>query len=251
VDFNIWSDRDTPAEVARFFRNGAFAVLRRMQQHEKRFEDFLERNAQALLEAPSKDLPTDPAMLKLYLKAKLCGRWPNGVRIKPEVFTQPPEVDENPEFEFKDGDEDAKGCPFGAHIRRGNPRDDHVLPLRRRPLFRRGVPYVYEHKNADGTVVEERGLLGVFFCASIEDQFEHVLSEWVEKMPMGPPSRGDAKDPILGHHDGSDTVFHIPGSGAGIRLKGFNEPFVTTRGTLYALFPSRRALQEIAAFVDS
>ena len=118
-------------------------------------------------------------------------------------------------------------------------------------MFRRGVPYTYHVQLADGTTHVERGLLGLFFCASIEDQFEHLLSEWIEKMPMGPPSLGNAKDPIVGQHDGSKTSFHIPGNAGGLRLDGFDEPFVTTRGTLYALFPSQRALSEIAAFVES
>ena len=86
---------------------------------------------------------------------------------------------------------------------------------------------------------DQRGLIGLFFCSSIEDQFEHVMSEWVEKMPMGPPSRGNAKDPLVGNNDDRELTFHIPvPNGPGFSLDGF-APFVTTHGTLYALFPSR------------
>ena len=98
------------------------------------------------------------------------------------------------------------------------------------------MPYGPEY--CDQTKHEKRGLIGLFFCASIEDQFETVMSEWVEKKPMGPRHLGNAKDPLVGHHD-DETFFHIPQeNGPGIKLTGF-EPFVTTRGTLYALFPSR------------
>lgn len=95
-------------------------------------------------------------------------------------------------------------------------------------------------------MAEERGLVGLFFCASLEDQFEHLLSEWVEKKPMGPPDRGRAKDPLIGHHDDPGAEFHIPRPGADPLVLTFDQPFVRTRGTLYALFPSRTGLQRIA-----
>ncbi len=164
----------------------------------------------------------------------------------PEVDSEPPEptweeLQADSEFDFQD-DKRGFGCPFGAHIRRSSPRGDPVLPLRRRPLFRRGIPYGQIYADAPE---EQRGLIGLFFCASIEDQFEHVMSEWMEKMPMGPPSHGDAKDPLVGSNEDSASMFYIPRSGGAIGLRGL-EPFVTTHGSFYALFPSRDALREIA-----
>ncbi|HEY1225705.1 MAG TPA: patatin-like phospholipase family protein, partial [Ramlibacter sp.] len=126
-------------------------------------------------------------------------------------------------------------------MRRANPRTDPLMPARDRTLFRRGIPY-----GAPGGA--DVGLLGLFFCARIEDQFEHLVSEWLEKNPLGPPNRGRAKDPLSGHHDEPQAKFLIPlQDGTTIALDGFEQPFVRTRGTLYALFPSRRALQAIAA----
>ena len=62
---------------------------------------------------------------------------------------------------------------------------------------------------------------------------------------MGPRNLGNSKDPLVGHHD-DKAFFHIPQeNGPGIKLTGF-DPFVTTRGTLYALFPSLAALRDIA-----
>ena len=240
--FDRWSDAATP-EVARFFRNGSFAAVRKIEQDEKRFEDFLRKQADDLKEQV-------PEVDANYLRAKLCGRWANGAVVKPGVMSEPAiSSDESSasldDFNFKD-DPDGFGCPFGAHIRRTNPRDDPIAPPRSRPLFRRGMPY--GPKYSANTQDEKRGLVGLFFCASLEDQFEHVMLEWIEKKPMGPRHRGSAKDPLAGHHDEPAADFYIPQglTVADIKLTGFT-PFLTTRGTLYALFPSRSALKEIAS----
>jgi deferrochelatase/peroxidase EfeB/predicted acylesterase/phospholipase RssA len=228
--FNRWDNILTTPDVAQFFRNGSFAVLRKVEQNEDALNKYLEKQACAL------------GVKKEYLKAKLCGRWPNGARVMPGHDLEPCEPKPEESFNFDD-DKQGFGCPFGAHIRRTNPRGDTIAPARLRPLFRRGMPY--GRKYGDGTEHEKRGLIGLFFCASIEDQFEVVVSEWVEKKPMGPRHLGNAKDPLVGHHD-DEAFFHIPQeNGPGIKLTGF-EPFVTTCGTLYAFFPSLSALRDIA-----
>ena len=56
-----------------------------------------------------------------------------------------------------------------------NPRKDPIVPLSKRPLIRRGMPY---GPKFDQEPDAPRGLLGLFFCASLEDQFEHLLIEW-------------------------------------------------------------------------
>jgi deferrochelatase/peroxidase EfeB/predicted acylesterase/phospholipase RssA len=232
ANFDAW--RDVPEEVAQFFRNGSFAAVRKIEQNEKSFREFLSRNA-VTFEGQN------------YLKAKLCGRWPNGAVVKPGERTEPPAPAEKSldDFTFGKDDADGTGCPFGAHIRRTNPREDQVAPSRLRPLFRRGMPYGDAY--ADDSDNKERGIIGLFFCASIEDQFEHVVSEWIEKKPMGTPHRGNLRDPLVGQHDGAE-VFHIPvqGDPYKIEINGF-AAFVRTRGTLYAFFPSLFALREIAA----
>ncbi|MFO1268729.1 MAG: hypothetical protein U1F67_19375 [Rubrivivax sp.] len=56
----------------------------------------------------------------------------------------PPEANDpvTNNFTFgKDNDPHGFGCPFASHIRRTNPRQDPLAPSRRRPLFRRGIPY--------------------------------------------------------------------------------------------------------------
>jgi deferrochelatase/peroxidase EfeB/predicted acylesterase/phospholipase RssA len=232
---DLWTAGDTPDDVADFLRHGSFGILRQVEQFEHRLAEYLEVQARRL----QKD--GHVFATEAYLKAKLCGRWPNGAPVLPGEITEPPAPDAQrlATVNFAD-DPHGHGCPFGAHIRRANPRTDPLLPPRARALFRRGIPY--------GEVGDkEVGLLGVFFCARIEDQFEHLVSEWLEKNPMGPANRGRAKDPLVGHHDEPDAQFHIPlPGGEVIALDGLT-PFVRTRGTLYALFPSRQALKALAA----
>lgn len=231
---DLWTAETTPPDAAGFLRNGSFGILRHIQQHEDRFEAYLQQQVERLNEQYR-------FVTKEYLKAKLCGRWPNGAAVLPEE-TRPPAAP-GPERLVVDFARDPAGlgCPFGAHIRRANPRGDPMLPARERVLFRRGIPYTR------ATGGDDKGLIGVFFCARIEDQFELLVSEWLEKNPLGPPNRGRAKDPIAGHHDEPGAEFHIPlPGGTHIALSGLL-PFVRTRGTMYALFPSRRALETIAA----
>jgi len=240
--FNLWLlpnprvPAGAAAEIAKFFKNGSFAALRKMEQHEEEFRAFVAKSATRLGQPPE------------YVKAKMGGRWEDGSVVKPDTGSTPggkdPGSDESNinDFTFKD-DRNGEGCPFGAHIRRMNPRADQVVPFRRRRVIRRGMPYGPSFDVAPG---EPRGLLGLFFCASLEDQFEHLLAEWGDSNPMGPDNRGDAKDPLIGNHENTEAVLDIPMQGETLRqLDGFT-PFVTTRGTLYAFFPSLSALDTIA-----
>jgi deferrochelatase/peroxidase EfeB len=225
-----------PSDLAAYFKNGSFAALRKMGQNEKAFRDFVAKSATRLNEYPE------------YIRAKLGGRWDDGKVIKADTALTPLgrdlRIDETNINDFTFADDPAgEGCPFGAHIRRMNPRADQVVPFRRRPLIRRGMPYGPPY---DEDPDQERGMLGWFFCASLEDQFEHLLAEWGNSNPMGPDNRGNAKDPLVGNHEDPRSIFDIPMHGeTRCRLDGFT-PFVTTRGTLYAFYPGLAATRKIA-----
>jgi deferrochelatase/peroxidase EfeB len=118
------------------------------------------------------------------LAAKMCGRWRNGVplALSPNTDTPlegiPPEQLNNFEYVNADGSGDPRGlhCPVGAHIRRINPRGQPVTGQGQpggsnntHRLIRRGMPYgpVYDPTQPyDGI---ERGLLGYFINANIEN----------------------------------------------------------------------------------
>lgn len=141
------------------------------------------------------------------------------------------------DFDFTD-DREGHGCPFGAHIRRMNPRKDPVTPFIHRPLLRRGVPY--------GTVdATDKGILGLFLCASLEEQFEHLLGSWADNNPVGMPFESSGKDPIIGNHEHSDK-FEVPVPDAAALRLGNMHAFVKTIGTSYLFFPSLRTLDFMA-----
>lgn len=225
---------------AGFFRNGSFAAFRKIEQHEREFQAFVRFWA------------TKFGVSEEYVRAKLAGRWDDGHGVQPGEECPPPEPRSAEarrkeearlnDFDFSI-DRDGEGCPFGAHIRRMNPRADPIVPFRRRPLARRGMPYGPSFESAPQ---EKRGLLGLFFCASLEDQFEHLLGQWGNANPMGPDNRGDAKDPLIGNHENPRAIFDIPMPGEPLRLLHDFRPFVATRGTLYAFYPGLAALRTIA-----
>jgi deferrochelatase/peroxidase EfeB len=240
---NPWLQPLNPApQLTEFFRDGSFAAFRQLEQDVRRFNASVKRWAIQL--GGGQDLEK----WREYVRAKLAGRWWNGAVVKPGQNDPPPRSEARPstrelnDFDFSE-DPSAYGCPFGAHIRRMNPRKDPVVPFRQRPLIRRGMPY--------GPTFEQqpdapRGLLGLFFCASLEDQFEQLLTEWGNANPMGPDNRGNARDPLASNHQDPRACFDIPMPGEALRqLDGFSG-YVTTRGTLYAFFPSLGTIGRIA-----
>lgn len=268
---NPWSLARLPEEVRTFFRHGSFGVLRHIEQHEQDFRTAVARWAKVLADDRGYRLasragdkapvtwPADP--VEEFVLAKLCGRWPDGQVVRPAH--EPPHVPKGkPElvFDFND-DPHGAGCPFAAHLRRMNPRsgtgagDDRVAHVRPRPLFRRGMPYGpwFDEKTKDA----ERGLLGLFFCADLADQFEHLLGEWVDRLPLGFPGDRHGKDPLIGAHDHPNASLLVPrrmpvdpntgrepADPSPLALYGFR-PFVQTRGTVYAFYPPRQALERL------
>lgn len=198
------------------------------------------------------------------LAAKICGRWRNGVplMLSPETDTPAkaiaPEDINNFDYVHADGSGDPKGmrCPVGSHMRRINPRGQPVTGQGEpggsnttHRLMRRGLPYgpVYDPSKPYDNI--PRGLLGYFINSNIENQYEFVLGEWVNKGDFAGSVRLDpkSKDPMIGTQDPSESIFVIPQSNgsAPIKLTGFST-FVTTKAAAYCFLPSVTALKFIA-----
>jgi deferrochelatase/peroxidase EfeB len=167
--------------------------------------------------------------------------------------------DELNDFEYvnADGSGDPKGlrCPVGAHIRRINPRGQPVIGQGRsggsnntHRLIRRGMPYgpTYDPtKPYDGI---ERGLLGYFINSSIENQYEFVLSQWVNDAEFAGSVRlpSKSRDPIIGTQNPEESIFAIPQvNGPPIKITSFSS-FITTRAAAYCFLPSITAMKLIA-----
>lgn len=234
---NHWGGLDIDPEARDFFKNGSFAALRKVEQDVEKFNHVTQQLAK---QHSTKANPID----KRYIQAKICGRWPNGALLRPGETKQPrpPKLNDN-DFDYAQ-DKLGQGCPFGSHIRRSNPRSDGVVPTRKRFILRRGMPYgpAWNKKNK----AVPRGLLGLFFCASLEDQFEFIMTDWINSFPTRPDARSNCKDPLIGQQEAQEKSLSIPRkNGSELVLNGL-EAFVTTRGMVYLFYPSVSALEKIS-----
>lgn len=256
-----------------FGRNGCYMVIREIEQHVETFDAFARRKANEL-KGLARGEPAQnqyPALFRQagqdpdaeWVKAKIVGRWKDGrplvgnpvparqtkgpamsdARVISVISSQRAELDND----FAYGIDDPQGfaCPFGAHIRRANPRDSkepgdptEQMITNRHRLLRRGRSY------QDG---EEKGLLFVALCADIERQFEFVQQSWIN----APAFHGLANepDPLIGADlatgDQASRVFTIPTPAGPIKLSGM-ESFTTVRGGGYFFLPSQSAMRFLA-----
>ena len=234
----------TPMELG---FNGSFVAFRILQQDVDGFEKFLHENALKIGMGVEK------------LAAKLCGRWRNGVPLVLSPETDKPETpiasEQMNNFDYvassdiQQGFDDKRGyrCPIGSHIRRINPRSQRVAGnsghLHR--IIRRGLSYGPPYNPASPNDGIERGLLGMFICVSILDQFEFLMTQWVNDGKFA-GGLGPTKDPILGNNQPEDSKFVIPAEGGSKTVTGFSQ-FVTTRGSAYCFLPSITALKYMAS----
>jgi Dyp-type peroxidase family len=239
-------------------RNGTYLVFRHLQQDVLGFWDFLDRQAKA-----------DRAVRE-RLAGAMVGRTKDGnPLVKPDDATLN-------NFTFA-ADRNGNRCPFGAHIRRANPRNadvpdsthgifshllrtlgfcresvrtDAVASVRFHRLLRRGrkfgpkliVDQALQNRERDK---EERGLYFICLNANISRQFEFVQNAWMISAKFD--GLTDENDPLVGNRktlsgETADT-FSLP-QADGVRsvIKGIPQ-FVTVRGGAYFFLPSIRAMQ--------
>jgi deferrochelatase/peroxidase EfeB len=247
-------------------RNGTFNAFRVLKQDVVGFEKYLDQAASDLLEHPQVDdvlppgaevnicqvlsiaPPSRHAALREIVAANLCGRWRDGTPLALSADTPDPKL-VDAKFDYV-GD---SRCPYGAHIRRCNPRNGQIVQrvannsLR---LVRRGVPYGPRYNGpepGDGSGPEsERGLLGNFIGASLGAQFEAMSCDWLNLGLQDPRITG-SNDPITGTNDPDTSWFDLPlKSGSTIRLRGMPE-FVSTRGGAYTFLPSLSAIRYLGS----
>jgi deferrochelatase/peroxidase EfeB len=230
--------------------NGSFAVFKMAETDVVGFENLLQSNRDKI----------DPELLA----AKMCGRWRNGVplALSPDTDSPPggiaPERLNDFDYVDVDGTGDPKGirCPVGAHMRRINPRGQPVTGQGRpggsnntHRLIRRGMPYGPAYDPAQPYDGIERGLLGYFINSNIENQYEFVLSQWVNDSEFAGAVRlhPKSKDPMIGIQDPAESIFVIPqpGGASSIKLTGLTT-FVTTKAAAYCFLPSVTAIKFIA-----
>jgi deferrochelatase/peroxidase EfeB len=218
--------------------NGSFVAFRLLAQDCAAFEQLL------------KEAPAKFGIDGEKLAAKFVGRWRNGtpLELSPDTDSPNPPIGLQ-NFNQYDYTTDSRGnrCAVGSHMRRANPRNSPIAGgggLKHR-LVRRGLPYgpVYDPANPNDGV--ERGLLGIFIAASLKDQFEFLMKEWVNGSTFAAGLMG-TKDPILGDNSGGTGKFVIPVPNApSIVVTGFSR-LAEVRAAAYGFLPSLSALRYIA-----
>ena len=243
--------------------NGTFNAFRVLKQDVVAFEEYLDQAASDLLEHAQVDelLPPDAeakigqvmsvegrhGALREIVAANLCGRWRDGTPLALSADAPDPNVN-RANFDY---DRESR-CPYGAHIRRCNPRGGQIVQRvanNSRRLVRRGMPYgpAYDPAKRDRDKPEpERGLLGNFIGASLGAQFEAMSCDWLNLGLQDPRITG-SNDPITGANDPHTSWFDLPlASGDTIQLRGLPE-FVTTRGGAYTFLPSLSAIRYLGS----
>jgi deferrochelatase/peroxidase EfeB len=172
-------------------------------------------------------------------------------------------------------------CPFGAHIRRANPRNgdipggvqgwiihlvrilgfgnkdlraDLVASTRFHRLLRRGREYG-ENLSPEEALQpapandSERGLQFVAVNANIQRQFEFIQNAWLMRTKFD--GLTEESDPLLGNREAVPgcpftNTFSLPQQGR-VRRRVMDVPqFITVRGGAYFFLPSMRGLKYLA-----
>ncbi|MFZ4813161.1 MAG: Dyp-type peroxidase [Phototrophicaceae bacterium] len=214
-------------------KNGSYMVLRIMEQDCDAFEEMLAANADKM----------EPELLA----AKMVGRWRDGTPLtkSPHGPTAPSEEIRNDFMHIAEGDKKGMGCPIGSHTRRCNPRDQVVQGVTHlHRMIRRGIPYGPPHDPNNPRDGIKRGLIGVFIGASIKNQFEFLVNEWMNTSTFTGGIPRDEVDPIVGVQVSHKYTIPMPDNS---KLVIENVPQLTyTRGTTYCFLPSMTALHYIA-----
>jgi deferrochelatase/peroxidase EfeB len=254
-------------------RNGTYLVMRTLKQDVRRLWQFVNRQAGG-----------DQAEAE-KLAAAFVGRTRKGsplVRLQetpiPGIGPDPDDAGQN-QFTFA-SDPTGACCPFGAHVRRENPRntdypghptglaklitmlgfgpsgfrDDLMSAVRFHRILRRGREYGPGLLPEDALLPappneRERGLHFICLNANILRQFEFLQNAWTMNRKFS--GLTGESDPLVGNREAildgpiSDHFTIQKEGGLRRRISGLPQ-FVTVRGGAYFFLPGLRALRYFA-----
>jgi Dyp-type peroxidase family len=258
---------DAPEPAPAWARNGSYLVVRQLRQDVGGFWRFVREQADALRGEPGFEATTPERLASLMV-----GRWPSGAPLvrAPERDLEelggddcannsfffhgpfePTAVEGCPPDEHPPARADPDGavCPYAAHIRKVNPRDDGTdtggLPdVFTHAVLRRGIAYgtpFREGEEPDGT---ERGLLFLCYQSSIKNQFKFLVQRWANQ--PGLPHGEHGHDPIIGQVAGPERKRWLSITGENGRERRIELPddFVVPTGAAYLFAPSLSALRD-------
>lgn len=233
-------------------KNGSYMVLRRLGQRVPEFNAFVRAQAARF------------GMYPELLAARMVGRWRSGAPLELAPLDDKPSLAaddrRNNDFSYA-SDPWQRACPYAAHIRKTNPRDDvpaERAEMLRHRIIRRGISFGPEVAPGETTTRHSRGLMFVCYQTSIERQFEFIQRNYAnnpdfvdgKRRPGGGTPVMPGFDPIIGQAEGSGARTMdepYPNYPAGSRRTTLAIPkqFVELTAAAYFFMPSITALRTV------
>ena len=242
----------TAAPPAPWARDGSYMVFRRIEQRVPEFRNFVAAQAARL------------GMSAELLAARMVGRWRSGAPLELAPLEDNPWLGADPkrnnDFDFA-ADPFQRACPYAAHIRKANPRDD--IPGRQAEILthriiRAGIPFGPEVMPGEEKTMHSRGLMFVCYQAAIGRKFEFIQSHWAsnpdfvggKSRPLSGLPVTPGYDPIIGAAPGQGprTMDEpAPNYPTGNRRSTLEmpQPFVVPTAAAYFFVPSITALRTV------
>jgi Dyp-type peroxidase family len=176
--------------------NGSYMVFRRLVQRVPEFRSFVAAQARRLGIVPK------------LLATRMIGRWPSGAPLELAPLEDKAwlgsDDKRNNDFGYAN-DPLQRACPYAAHIRKVNPRDDapaSKAEMLRHHILRAGIPFGPEVELGEIRTKYSRGLMFVCYQASIENQFEFIQRRYANSpgFPAG-KKRPDTGAPVIPGYD--------------------------------------------------
>jgi deferrochelatase/peroxidase EfeB len=238
------SPHDGPTDLG---GNGTYLVVRQLEQNAQAFIDYLKETADRLMGDPRVPRELTREQLVAWIGAKMVGRWPDGTSLvrhphRPGTVGRPGVSPDN-DFLFGTEDPDGLRCPFGAHIRRVNPRDtfeagskEQLQISNRHRILRVGRRYAAQNRSP------HPGLLFMCLNANLERQFEFMQQTYM----LGSSFHGlENEVDSFARNSRLSGVLTIPTENGPLRLQSIPS-FVKVLGGAYFFMPGRTTLRRLA-----
>lgn len=237
-----------PGPWSDFVRDGTYLNLAWLYQDVAAFNRFLADNRTV---AAAHSGAVDP---EEWLGAKMMGRWRDGSALALHPNQPPGTADLSNDFRYAQ-DPLGKTTPLHSHIRVCHPRDQ-ALSSANQSRFANGPPRLVRRGFSYGPPLdgldddgEDRGLVGLFACARINEQFYTVL-RWIQRTEFSDrfdhiPRGNRRQDMMFGLRgkDKAETTTYIPapkGSEAPVTLPLAD--FIRYKGLAVFFVPSVKTL---------
>ncbi|KAH7345693.1 hypothetical protein B0J17DRAFT_703013 [Rhizoctonia solani] len=220
---------------------GSFMVFRKLKQLVPEFHKFL-------METTTKGgilTPEEQKAAAKLLGSRLIGRWPSGTPLEQHPAEDVPVPDDKlNSFTYEKSKEPR--CPYGAHIRKTNPRNN--IPDKftiKSSIMRAGIPYGKEvepgsQEEKEHKTSNDRGLAFVAYQSVIKEGFVEQQKAWANEPKFPPHDSAELPgfDGIIGQRRGSNRERQ------GILGVKLPKDFVQPRAGSYFFVPSIPALHK-------